>query len=274
MKTDDRQKDKCVCPVFLSAVIFVIVIVATWLSQWTAYEFRIHSPEKHPLFDIGHWLISFEPRTWIPDVITGGVLLITIILLSIHKQAATLWRDTFLHLSLVLFIRCFTIVMTTLPDPSPGCRGENPLGANPLSWIVRFRSCGDLIFSGHTTFLLTCAVMLWRAYPIERVWHFGVQIIAVTGVALGVVYIIACRIHYTVDVVTALVVNTIVFLMEFSFAHQLIGVRRARGVLEWCAADDCVCARCPCECCAGCENRCCEGCSGCDGLCKTWRIES
>eukprot|EP00201_Polytomella_parva_P015819 CAMPEP_0175062732 /NCGR_PEP_ID=MMETSP0052_2-20121109/14338_1 /TAXON_ID=51329 ORGANISM="Polytomella parva, Strain SAG 63-3" /NCGR_SAMPLE_ID=MMETSP0052_2 /ASSEMBLY_ACC=CAM_ASM_000194 /LENGTH=123 /DNA_ID=CAMNT_0016328799 /DNA_START=631 /DNA_END=1002 /DNA_ORIENTATION=+ len=72
------------------------------------------------------------------------------------------------------------------------------------------KSCGDLIFSSHTTFMLT-GVLAYNEYGSNAITK-GLAWLG--GVVLSVL-IIASRKHYTVDVVVAWYTVPLVFFMMF-----------------------------------------------------------
>lgn len=112
-----------------------------------------------------------------------------------------------------MLFRMWTMIVTSIPDPSPTCATrEHPKGT----------TCGDLVYSGHTVGFLMCA-LTFRYFTQERLWASIVWVL--TG--CGLVCIIASRLHYTRDVFTSLMVITIVnhlarvlLFKRLSFIHH------------------------------------------------------
>lgn len=114
-------------------------------------------------------------------------------------------------------LRILSFTSTQLPGPSYHCRGGEPTAVRP--WVSHWsehlvvdvsrqlsKSCGDLIFSSHTTFVVL-GVMTYLEFGSHRL----LKVAAVASGALISVLIIASRKHYTVDVVIAWYVVPLVF---------------------------------------------------------------
>lgn len=69
------------------------------------------------------------------------------------------------------------------------------------------KSCGNLMFSGHTMFLTLFCIFEFRYLQLNRICR--VMSLAKTG--FGIYSIIACRSHYTIDVVISLLLTNLVF---------------------------------------------------------------
>lgn len=146
--------------------------------------------------DIGYKLL---PQ--VPDH-TADVLLYTQVITVLLFGLASKWRFTILKRTgitygLIMIWRCFTVPATFPPDPSPVCKER---------WHPAGTTCGDLIFSGHTVaFLLSALVVRKYTRPMwleAGAWAFT---------ACGLLAVITSRLHYTRDVVTAVLVITTVY---------------------------------------------------------------
>ncbi|KAI8596424.1 hypothetical protein EDD21DRAFT_3865 [Dissophora ornata] len=104
--------------------------------------------------------------------------------------------------------RALTLSVTTLPTPKEGCIPATERGFKDMFWIAlemipgTVEACTDDIFSGHTVFMVTCAIQ-WRLYCRNK-WatYFSYAYITV-----GLYFVIATRLHYTVDVVLAIFIT-------------------------------------------------------------------
>lgn len=112
-----------------------------------------------------------------------------------------------LHLnSLTFFARTFTVGITGLPQPDPACgnfQSDSVTYMEAVQYVVLsgfpFHACGDMIFSGHVSCILMCLVIFQK-------YNFFAGIFKCTSWILclfGVYSVIACRSHYSVDVVLA-----------------------------------------------------------------------
>ncbi|OAQ22760.1 hypothetical protein K457DRAFT_281204 [Linnemannia elongata AG-77] len=101
--------------------------------------------------------------------------------------------------------RALTISVTTLPSPKEECRPSLKYGFWDMLVIAiqmipgTVEACTDDIFSGHTVFMVSCAIQ-WRLYCKNKwVTYFSYLYISV-----GLYFVVATRLHYTVDVVLAI----------------------------------------------------------------------
>ncbi|KAF9914945.1 hypothetical protein BX616_007249 [Lobosporangium transversale] len=104
--------------------------------------------------------------------------------------------------------RALTLSVTTLPTPKEECRPSLKTGFWDM-FIVALQmipgtveACTDDIFSGHTVFMVSCAIQ-WRLYCRNK-W---VTYFSYLYISIGLYYVIATRLHYTVDVVLAIFIT-------------------------------------------------------------------
>ena len=132
------------------------------------------------------------------------------------------------HLNCLVFVtRTSTVVMTGLPQPNPKCTSHQHY---PVTFVGALQfvvgrgfpphACGDLIYSGHVGCTLICMAVLHKHGFLRR----RLAALIVWAVAIvGIYFTIACRSHYTVDVVLAMYFGY--FLPEWYFL-------RSRGVVK------------------------------------------
>lgn len=119
---------------------------------------------------------------------------------------------------LMILLRCLTVNATTLPPSLPDCariRHPNikpyPLFINPL---LRFApggmsmGCHDLIFSGHTVIYTLASLFMHDVARDYRVLRFATHLLSLTGV----VCLLASKMHYSIDVVVAVIIMFLVYL--------------------------------------------------------------
>jgi hypothetical protein len=119
-------------------------------------------------------------------------------------------------------LRTVSFLVTQLPGPAEHCRPGSPTYNPPKTVFERAsfqKGCGDLLFSGHTMTLTTCAMLLddvlstassqsstwsqWRRRILRAaLWLY---------VLLFAVLVVAARKHYTVDVLVALYTAPLVY---------------------------------------------------------------
>jgi len=106
-------------------------------------------------------------------------------------------------LAQTLRIICFLV--TTLPGPNYHCRPDSPDYNPPINvWDIMLRteaffSCGDLVFSSHTIFVMLCA-LTWYQYSGNK---FIERFVFVLAFGFGCL-VVSARKHYTLDVVVAM----------------------------------------------------------------------
>jgi hypothetical protein len=96
---------------------------------------------------------------------------------------------------LSMSLRMVTMIVTSLPDPSPACAERHHADGT---------TCGDLVYSGHTVGLMMCA-FTFRYFTRERVFEVTTWVLT----AAGLFCVITSRLHYTKDVVVSLYVITL-----------------------------------------------------------------
>ncbi|KAF9119633.1 hypothetical protein BGW39_000161 [Mortierella sp. 14UC] len=104
--------------------------------------------------------------------------------------------------------RALTISVTTLPSPKEECRPSLKYGFWEMLIIAiqmipgTVEACTDDIFSGHTVFMVSCAIQ-WRLYCKNK-W---VTYFSYLYISIGLYFVVATRLHYTVDVILAIFIT-------------------------------------------------------------------
>jgi len=191
------------------------------------------TPKSPPLPDVVFELLPAAESSFYPTDIVTTSLLFLVIFLSIKQGRSSLvcLRGLMFTYALLLNMRTLTISVTNLPVPNTTgpCRDEFPdvhvLGRLKTTLIYTFAlgfrvpgvfQCGDLIFSGHTTYIwlmtLHC-IRVWRkVYPNELLYH--PKWLLVAWCSFGTLCIVMWRQHYSVDVILG-------FFLTFFVWHAL-----------------------------------------------------
>ena len=217
---------------FLIALLFLAVcIYLNTLNQVTIERyFHIHM-NRPTLFDLGFLVIPKIHQTWLCDYVNLLLIFTTLpIILLFHPRYPLVFKRFFVIHGLMYLIRSPSIIVTLLPNPDTSCIPKTRPESNIM--IEAFRvltvqrtTCGDVMFSGHSG-SLTVMALLFQTYSREVFERFGGEwirigksicvgvnwLIAITGFIL----IIGTRFHYTIDVLIAVVIATLVF---FSYHH-------------------------------------------------------
>lgn len=241
---------------FLLSVIFLITVgffnaMASEYAGWRNPRVILldtlsgEATAKQSLPDIGHDIISFVlgfltngHHTFVdwwelPDYSVEYMNKAVIALIILHPLKLRVFKRYAVIFGLINVIRAFTVLMTTLPDPSPLCRAQFtndqgfyksqsffPLGIERSVHRImygssrEFPTCGDMIFSGHTT-LIVLGCLCFREYCRPTFAWCRIRIVAALLKSIRVFFYFACPVaslaiigthfHYTVDVAIAVV---------------------------------------------------------------------
>ncbi|GMI37246.1 hypothetical protein TrCOL_g10039 [Triparma columacea] len=116
-------------------------------------------------------------------------------------------------------MRASTVWLTNIPDPNGrGCMDVETFEIENVLTTFTFRRCGDNIFSGHASNLISLCIIV-QAYIFKLPWIsrsptlFYALSFSLWTLAVGeCFYIVVARLHYTVDVVLALFLCVSVWL--------------------------------------------------------------
>lgn len=170
-------------------------------------------------------------RGWLPDALLSPLVIGCFLVNVLWRQDKVLryqgWivlRRYLLILTLLYIFRTITFIVTTVPSPMDDCRpmyikkdDEEALH----KYLVLFgrmasgkvTACTDNIYSGHTT-LITVSVWCFMQYS----GAIALKIYAFIHGFIALLAILLCRLHYTVDVIVAMIVASFVYVT----VHYLI----------------------------------------------------
>lgn len=190
--------------------------------------------KKYTLPDLGHDILPYIDDFELPNSIVEMQLYMFLGLLLTHPKRMVVFRRSTLIMSIVYMLRSITVLLTSLPDSSRVCYEQftDPLTgsykAAKMFPTVFFKAleiflnlgrdvtCGDMIFSGHTSVLiLVCLV--FRKYCINRVGRGVVYFITL----IGLIAILCSHLHYTIDVIAAIAVTSWTFTKYHNSIHRL-----------------------------------------------------
>ena len=187
------------------------------------------------LYDIGFSVIPEIPLKYAE---TSDVILVSYILLCVLRSLFLhpavrnkMWADFGRISSIMILCKGVMGWWTLLPGPAPHCRPGTPNYApatvknifiNQGTMFGHALNCGDLIFSGHTGFLVTVMLLseeLWKAKrPIVRwIWR-GFTLFTLL---LFSIFCLAARKHYSVDIVSAYLIAGLLYC---TFRHSWIPI--------------------------------------------------
>ena len=243
---------------------------------------------QRTLPDLGHDIVemvadSLGARTKyidhysLPDELVSALFVATLILIALHPQRFMILRRLLVLFGMMFLLRAVTVSVTQLPDASPTCQAQfgDPIRgaykrqkmfpkAFRRAWIfltspTSHVTCGDMLFSGHTTCLTMCG-MVFKHYCRARLlntkvffrWIRGnrdsrfasmvgfVRVSVYFYVGVGSLLIVATRLHYTLDVIVA----NIMTYSVFTWYHTWLRYQRLKEkdweLLRWFEAEEVV----------------------------------
>ena len=169
-----------------------IALGAALLNVLAANITNVQRPIDVPLPDdlLHRVLPTCPPHT--PDYLLYPLVAGTFLFMVFSNHRLTYFRRLAVEYGFIMSVRFITLLATFPPDPSPICKTRvHPPGT----------TCGDMIFSGHTVAFLLATMML-----LEHTGVWWIRAATVAYVTCSLVAIIASKLHYTRDVLTAIVV--------------------------------------------------------------------
>lgn len=114
-------------------------------------------------------------------------------------------------MSVGMSLRIITFLSTLIPNPAEYCHGSSwdpPAHVGEIFSRVRFTgSCGDLMFSGHTSHGMVLMLVVCKFAPNLR----AAKVLAVGSMTLLAASLLAFKAHYSSDVLVAIYVNIMIW---------------------------------------------------------------
>lgn len=183
------------------------------------YE-TIEDSKSHILNDVGFDLIVYScPKSIFGNVQTTIIILSLVLYFvrSMFMMNGLVYMQQFIHMScIMMLLRTTTLSLTSMPSPNPKCFNES---VAPIEYTGydgsafktihsgATKSCGNLMFSGHTMFL----TMIYLFENKHNIVPRKLALLSLVKTATGYYYIIACRSHYTIDVWISCLITSMTF---------------------------------------------------------------
>uniref|UniRef100_A0A2K6VYI8 SAM domain-containing protein n=1 Tax=Onchocerca volvulus TaxID=6282 RepID=A0A2K6VYI8_ONCVO len=211
----------CMCSLLITA--FVMVLVHDRVPDMKTYP---------PLPDIVLDNLPLIPWAFqVCEIIAVFLAALWFTILFCHKHRAVIMRRMFSLTGTVFLLRCITMLITSLSVPGPHleCRSQSygtfmaKLQQAYHIWsrfgmsIHGVRTCGDYMFSGHTTALTLLNYFINEYTPDS--WHIVHTITWVLNL-FGIFFILAGHEHYSIDVFVAFYISSRMFLYYHAYAYQ------------------------------------------------------
>ncbi|CAB3400987.1 unnamed protein product [Caenorhabditis bovis] len=152
-------------------------------------------------------------------------------ILFFHQERVVIARRMFSLLGTVFLLRCFTMLITSLSVPGNHlhceARPNTTLGeklklafhiwSNLGMSLHGVRSCGDYMFSGHTTVITMISHFITEYTPLD--WS-GLHSITWVLNSFAIFLILAAHEHYSIDVFIAFYISSRMFLYYHAYAYN------------------------------------------------------
>ena len=220
-----KQVSKTIIILLLSSYIMSLMDAIAWYRMP-----RYEKNEEFILPDIGHEIIPLNCPLESPQNLQTNILessLISNILVALLSENGLFVLQRCGHVtSIVYLLRGVVVSLTSYPNPNPVCSsliknrhtlfGKDSIMRHVFSSFPT-HSCGNLMFSGHAA-SLTLLFLIEGKY--DRIKNMNskcfriILFIRILKTMVGFYSIIACRSHYTSDVVIGIMVTTFVFIIS------------------------------------------------------------
>ncbi|KAF9355578.1 hypothetical protein BGX26_006389 [Mortierella sp. AD094] len=198
---------------FFSLVFFAIVCIGmAFCNQFSDHRWVETDYTKIYLEDRGFDIFPVQKSITPANIFVMTSVVFTVIGMALicpdWTARAIVIRRVFWTVGILSVYRALTLSVTTMPTPKRDCVPATERGFGPMFWIAlqmipgTIEACTDDIFSGHTVFMVTSAIQ-WRLYCKNK-WITYFSYIYIT---IGLYFVIATRLHYTVDVVLAIFIT-------------------------------------------------------------------
>ncbi|KAF9328535.1 hypothetical protein BG006_008296 [Podila minutissima] len=223
---------------FLVSIVYfaVICIFMAFCNQFSDHRWIKTSYQDVLLEDRGFDIFPAQK-----DITPANIFVMTSVVFTLIGMAliCPTWTARLIVLRRVMWVvgtlsvyRALTLSVTTLPTPKKGCSPATKTGFWDMFWIAlqmipgTVQACTDDIFSGHTTFMVTCAIQ-WRLYCKNK-W---VTYFSYCYITVGLYFVVATRLHYTVDVVLAIFITYAVWslyiaMIDVVMEKEYFGLQR------------------------------------------------
>ncbi|GMH76600.1 hypothetical protein TL16_g07137 [Triparma laevis f. inornata] len=178
------------------------------------------------------WLATAGPDKFVSTTLA---LTLTFFILLPPSNLISLLKEFLSLYNVLVACRCITIIVTSLPSPSPMCRGVKTLSDLPKEgWFLAPVFCQDLLFSGHAILNVLCSCFLFQ-FPMIRSSPI-LKSLLLFYTTFSCFWSIILRDHYTVDVIVSTLLTLFLFLNKIEkvryYAAGKLKVTRVKNILE------------------------------------------
>lgn len=198
--------------IFFLVLLCIITVVAGILSTWHTWN---NQPETEPLPDI--FLDILPDLSHIETPVVNYIVLVQLTLAVISLPTENRWQRVGQYIliqSVINTFRSITVASTSLPNIHvyPYCEKRPDNFFQVLSYMIRYGTCSDYMFSGHTA-TSTLIWLITRKFATREWYKWTIGIL----VDVMIVFLLLQRWHYTVDIIIAIVLTWFIFVTYYRF---------------------------------------------------------
>uniref|UniRef100_A0A5S6QZC5 SAM domain-containing protein n=1 Tax=Trichuris muris TaxID=70415 RepID=A0A5S6QZC5_TRIMR len=234
--TDTRNKS--ILKTIIAGLYFAVAILITSLVMVIVHDRVPDSKTFPPLPDIFLDNIPFIPWAFdVCEILACFLGLVWTLVVVFHKHRLVLLRRFFSLVGTVFMLRCITIMITSLSVPGVhlDCQARYSDWSTKLYracqiWyglgmsLFNVRSCGDYMFSGHTTVVTMFNHFITEYTPDS--WNYLHTTSWVCNL-FAIFFILAAHEHYSLDVFVAFYISSRLFLYYHSLAYHAQAISSA-----------------------------------------------
>ncbi len=200
--------------IFLLIVMIITLILCT-LATWWNWNNQITDVQLDDIFfyilpDLSH--IEYP----ITNYIILGQMLFSLLSLEYNHMFQYIAQYIFLQ-CILSSLRALTVSMTILPNIHvyEFCTKEVDHFFQAFAYMIRYGSCGDYMFSGHTASAFTL-YMIVHKHATNELWK------VLSGIFLGaqILFLLLLRWHYSIDIVVAIIISWFIFRLYKRYETQ------------------------------------------------------
>jgi hypothetical protein len=172
---------------------------------------NIYNPlyNRPPLIDFGFKYLPIIPVSYSTYSLIGIIIYFFIK----FRRRFDIIGDAFWLLGVLFIFRMVAFSVTLVPPATTNCDVRHP--GDPIRWNVvkslindKDTACSDYMYSGHALHIIILSLYIYK-YSISKMERICTSICVI----LSLLFIICGRIHYTTDVVVAILVGTPGYLL-------------------------------------------------------------
>lgn len=164
--------------------------------------------EERPLYDSLHLIIPYNKYSVYFSEIIMIFFIFLIIYLFYKKHNISILYNFIIIFAFIQIVRALLFSLTLLPDSSNNC-----------TFGLFSGSCNDLLFSGHISVVLLIILFVNKYKLFNSKFIKNILILIFILMSL---FILSSRNHYSIDIITALIITYIIYHFYFLSGKKML----------------------------------------------------